>query len=379
MPVYQRETDMAKNVRTSPTEAGRRIVIMAGGTGGHVFPALAVAQELIGRGWQVSWLGTHKGLESRVIPEQGIEIDWLSVAGVRGKGWLSKITAVLLLLKACIQALNILRQRKPDVVLGMGGFVAGPGGLMAKLLGIPLIIHEQNRVPGTTNRLLACMANQVLEAFPDSFNKKLNAKFTGNPLRKQFEIFPNPPFSKGGSGVINILVVGGSQGAKILNEVVPEALAALSSNSAGNTVQIRHQTGKAMQQQVESRYQALGVHAEINAFIEDMVSAYQWADLVICRSGAMTVSEVAAAGVPAIFIPLPSAIDDHQTANARYLTDAGAGLLLMQKDLNATTLLEQITKVIKQLDEMSKTAKKYARLDATEIVAGVCMAEAGLP
>lgn len=357
----ERETDMVK-----------RIVIMAGGTGGHVFPALAVAQELIEKGWQVSWLGTQKGLEGRVIPEQGIDIDWLSVAGVRGKGWLSKITAVLLLMKACIQALIILQKRKPDVVLGMGGFVAGPGGLMAKLLGIPLIIHEQNRVPGTTNRLLARMANQVLEAFPGSFDKKLKAKFTGNPLRKQFVIALKPPFEKGGLRGVNILVVGGSQGAQILNEVVPEALAELKHTT------VRHQTGTAMQHQVESRYKALGVNAEVSAFIEDMVSAYQWADLVICRSGAMTVSEVAAVGLPAIFVPLPGAIDDHQTANARYLTDAGAGQLLRQKDLNAITLVEQITKVIKQLDVMSKTAKKYARLDATKIVAGICMTEAGL-
>jgi len=347
----------------------KRIVIMAGGTGGHVFPALAVAQTLIEKGWQVSWLGTQKGLEGRVIPEQGIEIDWLSVAGVRGKGWLSKITAVLLLIKACIQAVKILRKRKPDVVLGMGGFVAGPGGLMAKLLGIPLIIHEQNRVPGTTNRLLAGMANQVLEAFPDSFNKKLNARFTGNPLRKQFVECASRRETHPG---INILVVGGSQGAQILNEVVPEALAEL------NGVEVRHQTGTAMQEQVESRYKELGVKAEVNAFIEDMVSAYQWADLVICRSGAMTVSEVAAAGIPAIFIPLPNAIDDHQTANARYLADVGAGLILRQKDLNAATLVEHITKVLKQLDVMSKTAKEYARLDATEVVAGVCMAEVGL-
>jgi len=354
----------------------KRIVIMAGGTGGHVFPALAVAKELIEKGWQVSWLGTQKGLEGRVIPEQGIEIDWLSVAGVRGKGLLSKVTAVALLVKACLQALKILRQRKPDVVLGMGGFVAGPGGLMAKLLGIPLVIHEQNRVPGTTNRLLARMANQVLEAFPDSFNKKLNAKFTGNPLRKQFIGCAEHRAAHQG---INILVVGGSQGAQALNEAVPDALAALVSDMAnGNAVQIKHQTGAAMQKQVESRYEELGVNAEVNAFIEDMVAAYQWADLAICRSGAMTVSEVAAAGVPAIFIPLPNAIDDHQTANARYLADAGAGLILMQKDLNAATLVEHITKVIKQLDVMSNTAKKYARLDATEIVADICMAEAKL-
>ncbi len=353
---------------------GKRIVIMAGGTGGHVFPALAVAQLLLEKGWQVSWLGTEKGLEGRVIPEQGIEIDWLSVAGVRGKGWLAKIVAVLLLIKACTQALKILRKRKPDVVLGMGGFVAGPGGLMAKLLGIPLIIHEQNRVPGTTNRLLARIANRVLEAFPDSFNKQVNATFTGNPLRKQFLSCGGDLAKKSG---IKILVVGGSQGAQILNEIVPEAIAVLSSDATyGNAVQVKHQTGTIMQDQVKSRYGALSVAAEVSAFIEDMVSAYQWADLVICRSGAMTISEVAATGVPAIFIPLPGAIDDHQTANAKYLADAGAGLILMQKDLNATTLVNCITKVIKQLDVMSKIAKEYARLDATETVASVCMAEA---
>jgi UDP-N-acetylglucosamine--N-acetylmuramyl-(pentapeptide) pyrophosphoryl-undecaprenol N-acetylglucosamine transferase len=216
------------------------------------------------------------------------------------------------------------------------------------------------------------MANQVLEAFPGSFAENVSAKFTGNPLRKQF-VFPSAaPFLKRESMGINVLVVGGSQGAQVLNEIVPEALAEL------KNIKVRHQTGAVMQQQVESRYQALGVNAEVNAFIEDMVSAYQWADLVICRSGAMTVSEVAAAGVPAIFIPLPTAIDDHQTANARYLTDAGAGQLLRQKDLNAITLVEQINKVMKQLDVMSKTAKEYARLDATKIVAGICMTEAGL-
>ena len=349
----------------------RRIVIMAGGTGGHVFPALAVADSLLEKGWQVSWLGTQKGLESRVIPENGIEIDWLSVAGVRGKGLTSKITAVVMLFKACIQALTILRRRKPDVVLGMGGFVAGPGGLMAKLLGIPLIIHEQNRVPGTTNRLLARMANQVLEAFPGSFNKKYKAKFTGNPLRKQFLTALEGKSRQSGQSA-RILVFGGSQGARILNEVVPEAIAEL------NDVQIKHQTGVAMCEQVNSRYKTLGVDAEVHAFIDDMVSAYQWADMVICRSGAMTVTEIAAMAVPAIFIPLPGAIDDHQTANARYLTDAGAGQILMQKNLNAKSLAEHITQVLGQLDIMGKAAKQCARLDATEVVAGCCIAEAGL-
>ena len=322
----------------------KRIVIMAGGTGGHVFPALAVAESLMEKGWQVSWLGTHKGLESRVVPENGIEIDWLSVAGLRGKGLTAKISAVFMMFKACIQAMKILRKRKPDVVLGMGGFVAGPGGLMAKLLGLPLIVHEQNRVPGTTNRLLAHLADQVLEAFPGSFSEKVKAKCTGNPLRKEFLT----SLKKGSQRTVNevrILIFGGSQGAQILNETVPEAIAEFqSSGMAAQSVYIKHQTGAAMLSQVESRYKALDIKAETSAFIDDMVAAYQWADLVICRAGAMTVSEVAAIGVPAIFIPLPNAIDDHQRANARYLTDAGAGLLLMQSELNPVTLAEYYNK-----------------------------------
>ena len=357
---------------------GKRIVIMAGGTGGHVFPALAVAELLMEQGWQVSWLGTQKGLESRVIPEQGIEIDWLSVAGVRGKGLTSKITAVFMLLKACVQAMKILRKRKPDVVLGMGGFVAGPGGLMAALLGIPLIIHEQNRVPGTTNRLLARMANQVLEAFPGSFGGKVKAKTTGNPLRKRF-LTALEKEHRQPENEVRLLVVGGSQGAQILNEIAPEAVAEWQrSGLAAQSVQVTHQTGAVMLSQVESRYQALGINAKAHAFIEDMVAAYQWADLVICRAGAMTVSEVAAMGTPAIFIPLPTAIDDHQTANARYLTDAGAGLLLMQNELSPATLAEHISKALKNLADMRVAAQHSARLDATAVVADYCIAGAGL-
>ncbi|HEY5140792.1 MAG TPA: UDP-N-acetylglucosamine--N-acetylmuramyl-(pentapeptide) pyrophosphoryl-undecaprenol N-acetylglucosamine transferase, partial [Methylococcales bacterium] len=235
----------------------KRIVIMAGGTGGHVFPALAVAEFLMEKGWKVSWLGTKKGLESRVIPENGIEIDWLSVAGVRGKGLTAKITAVFMLFKACLQAMKILRKRKPDVVLGMGGFVAGPGGLMAKLLGFPLIIHEQNRIPGTTNRLLARMANHVLEAFPGSFTGKIKAKCTGNPLRKRFLSALKNGRQQSEKGV-RILIFGGSQGAQILNEIVPEAIADYQkSGLAPQSVYIKHQTGAAMLSQVESRYKAL--------------------------------------------------------------------------------------------------------------------------
>jgi UDP-N-acetylglucosamine--N-acetylmuramyl-(pentapeptide) pyrophosphoryl-undecaprenol N-acetylglucosamine transferase len=349
----------------------KRIVIMAGGTGGHIFPALAVAQYLIDKGWQVSWLGTQKGLESRVIPENGIVIDYLSVAGIRGKGLLSKIMAVFRLCKACVQAAKVLRQRKPDVVLGMGGFVAGPGGLMAKLLGIPLVIHEQNRVVGTTNRLLARLANRVLEAFPDSFKKSQQAVCTGNPLRKQFLAELNNEKTIGQEG-IKLLVIGGSQGAQILNEVVPEAMRLIDLPA----IQVKHQTGAAMQAQVAGRYQALGINAHTPAFINDIVAVYQWADILICRAGAMTVSEVAAVGIPAIFIPLPNAIDDHQTANAKYLTDANAGILLMQKDLNAENLAKQIMMMLKNTKTIALAARQLARLNATEAVAGYCMAEA---
>jgi len=357
---------------------GKRIVIMAGGTGGHVFPALAVAEFLMAQGWEVSWLGTQKGLENRVVPAQGIMIDYLTVAGFRGKGVGSKITAVVMLFKAFFQALRILRTRKPDVVIGMGGFVAGPGGLMAKVLGIPLIIHEQNRVPGTTNRLLARMASQVLEAFPGSFKKALNAKCTGNPLRKDFLVKLNSEKATS-THDIRILIVGGSQGAQILNEIVPEAIIEYQqANKAMNLVQIKHQTGEAMLSKVKNRYKELAIEADVSAFIGDMVAAYQWADLVICRAGAMTISEVAAMGVPAIFIPLPNAIDDHQTANAHYLTDAGAGMILKQSELTPVSLAAYIQESRHKLTGMKVAALTCARLDATEIVAAYCMAEAGL-
>jgi len=351
-----------------------RIVIMAGGTGGHVFPALAVAQEMRERGWDVSWLGTRKGLESRVVPAAEIEIDWLAVEGMRGKGWISKLTAVFKLIQACQQARRILRQREPNVVLGMGGFVAGPGGLMAKMLGIPVVIHEQNRVPGTTNRLLVKLAaHKILEAFPGSFAKSVGAISTGNPLRKAFIALPEKAeWQPQAERNVRILVLGGSQGAKVLNDNVPEALSTLSH------LDVRHQTGAAMQPEVAERYRVLGLNAEALVFIDDMAAAYQWADLIICRAGAMTVSEVAACGLPAIFVPLLNAIDDHQTANARYLSEAGAALLLPQPELNADNLRKAIEQAMTSLPSMSRAAKSMARLNATQAVADICVAEAAL-
>ena len=350
----------------------KTIMIMAGGTGGHVFPAVAVAENLREKGWKVSWLGTEKGLENRVVPAKNIEIDYLSVAGVRGKGVFTKLKSMLLLVKACLQARKYLRSRKPDVVLGMGGFVAAPGGLMAKLLGIPLVIHEQNRVVGTTNRLLAKVANQVLEAFPTSFPAKQKAVCTGNPLRSDFLNFPEKAVWQASIRPLHILIVGGSQGAQILNQTVPQTIAAL------ENVIVKHQTGEVMFDEVNAAYQKLNVSAQVLKFIEDMPAAYQWADLLICRSGAMTVSEVAAAGLPAIFVPLPHAIDDHQTANARYLTDANAGVMLLQKDLTVQHLASVIKQIKNNLNAMGKIAKTKARLDATEAVAQICTTEAGI-
>ena len=345
----------------------KRIVIMAGGTGGHVFPALAVAQRLREQGWQVSWLGTRRGLESRVVPEQGIEIDWMTVEGWRGKGLTAKFRAIFRLLQACWQARRILKRRKPQLVLGMGGFVAGPGGLMARGLGIPLIVHEQNRVPGTTNRWLVKLAAKVvLQAFPDSFPATVHARVVGNPLRQSLLDAAGKSAERERSS-LNILVIGGSQGAKVLNDVVPEALVGL------ETVNILHQTGTAMQAEVAERYQQLGQAVKVQAFIEDMAEAYCWADLIICRAGAMTISESAVMGVPAILVPLQHAIDDHQTANARYLADAGAAVLLPQVQLSPSTLRQHIEQTLPKLPIMRQALQALAMPKATQQVADICM------
>ncbi len=348
---------------------GKRIVIMAGGTGGHVFPALAVANLLREQSWQVSWIGTRQGMESRVAPENGFEIDWLDVAGLRGKGLVSKLTAPLMLLRSCLQAGSILRRRKPDVVLGMGGFAAGPGGLMAWLLRIPLLIHEQNRIPGTTNRLLAGKANCVLEAFPGSFKAKYNARFVGNPLRKEFIEASVEQQSEVKHISIHILVVGGSLGAQALNETVPEALALIPE------CRVIHQTGQAMQETVQQHYKTLAIDADVKAFIDDMAAAYRWADLVVCRAGAMTVSEIAVSGLPSVLIPFPFAIDDHQTANANYLVAAEAGVLLDQKQLTADLLAEKIRFIIANRESMAVAAKTCSKPEATQTVAQLCEQE----
>lgn len=348
-----------------------RLVIMAGGTGGHVFPALAIAEEMQTRGWQISWLGTTIGLENKIVAEHGIEMDRLTVQGIRGKGLFSKLIAVFKFIQACFQALMYLLKRKPDLVIGMGGFVAAPGGFIAKCLGIPLIIHEQNRIPGTTNSLLAKISpNKVLEAFPNSFSAKYNAVCTGNPLRKVFVNIPEKNYWQPEiNRKLKIFVLGGSQGAKVLNDKIPVALSRMSD------IEIKHQTGSAMQNEVANFYKSLNLQADVYAFIEDMFDIYQWADIIICRAGAMTVSEVAAMGLPAVFIPLLNAIDDHQTANAQFLVDAGAALLLKQTELDSDNLQNSINILRASLSKMGINAKNQARLDATRRIADICVAE----
>lgn len=349
-------------------------MILAGGTGGHVYPALAVAQELLDDGHEVLWMGTRKGLEARVVPATGIPVEWLSVAGIRGKGWRGMLSAPFMLLRALRQSRSILRRVKPDVVLGMGGFVSGPGGLMAHFLGIPLILHEQNRVPGTTNRLLARWARVVLEAFPGSFPAETGARCTGNPLRRAIASLSPKAVSQTLDRPLRIMIVGGSLGAKALNEIVPEALARVDL-----PLSIRHQTGAALLAATAARYAQAGLAAEVLAFVEDMAAAYAWADLAICRAGAMTISEISAAGLPAILVPFPHAIDDHQTRNAQFLVDAGAAMVMPQSELNPAGLaqaLEALVRTPGQLASMAARALQQARPGAAREVAEICLAQA---
>ncbi|MEY2700685.1 MAG: undecaprenyldiphospho-muramoylpentapeptide beta-N-acetylglucosaminyltransferase [Pseudomonadota bacterium] len=346
-----------------------RILIAAGGTGGHVYPGLAVAQYLLAAGHQVHWLGTRRGLEARVIPEAGIPMHWLQVNGLRGKGWGQRLLAPWMLLRALWSAWRILRAVRPDVVLGMGGFVAGPAGVAAWLCRIPLVVHEQNRIPGTTNRWLARIATRVLEGFPGSFPSQVGAHATGNPLRAGWQ---QRSAARAPDAGMRLLIVGGSLGAQWLNEHVPVALAAL-----GRPFSIRHQTGAAMLDETRQRYATLGMEeAEVCAYIDDMQAAYEAADLVLCRSGAMTVSELAASGVPSVLVPYPHAIDDHQWHNACYLAEAGAALVERQGTLTAERLAEAVAELLDdagRLRAMSLAARALARDDATREVATICL------
>ncbi|VAW80683.1 UDP-N-acetylglucosamine--N-acetylmuramyl-(pentapeptide) pyrophosphoryl-undecaprenol N-acetylglucosamine transferase [hydrothermal vent metagenome] len=350
----------------------RPILIMAGGTGGHVFPALAVAEQLRELGWPVEWLGTQAGLEARVVPPTGIPVHWIRVKGLRGKGKLRQLLAPFMLLWALIQAVVILLRVRPAAVLGMGGFTTGPGGVMAWLLRRPLLIHEQNSVAGLTNRLLARLARPVLEAFPGSLP---DAVHTGNPVRADIAqlSFYSPEMT---GRRPRLLVVGGSLGAAALNETVPVALSRL---QQAERPEVWHQTGVKLIDAAREAYAAVSVDVRLDAFIEDMAQAYQWADLVLCRSGALTIAELAAVGVASILVPYPHAVDDHQTGNAHYLVDAGAARLLPQSEMNAESLCEELALLNQpeQLVDMATRAREHAMPDAAQQVAEHCIRATG--
>lgn len=362
------------------TRAGHRpVLIMAGGTGGHVFPALAVAQELSALGVPVAWLGTRHGLEARVVPEAGYPLAMIRVTGLRGKGWLRLLLAPFMLGLALWQALVVLLRVRPVAVLGMGGFAAGPGGVIAWLLRRPLLIHEQNSVPGTTNRLLAPLASRVMEAFPDSMPAAYRALHTGNPVRREITAVPEPSVRFAGrDATLRLLVIGGSLGAQALNRIVPQAVAQL---APAERPAVYHQTGRAGVAEVEAHYRELDGESRVEAFIADMAAAYAWADLVVCRAGALTIAELAAAGVGAVLVPFPYATDDHQTGNARYLVNAGAAVLLPQAELDAKKLagvLARFSASREELFEMACRARRLARPDAARQVARLCLEAAGL-
>ncbi|HUI60198.1 MAG TPA: undecaprenyldiphospho-muramoylpentapeptide beta-N-acetylglucosaminyltransferase [Steroidobacteraceae bacterium] len=357
----------------------RPILIMAGGTGGHVFPALALARLLRARSFEVIWLGTRRGLESRVVPAEQIPIEWLSVGGLRGKGWSTLLAAPFKLLLALGQALRIMWRHRPVVVVGLGGFVTGPGGVAAWLTRRPLLIHEQNAVAGFTNRCLSHLAREILEAFPGSFGPGSRARLIGNPVREDISALPPPAgrFSAR-NGAIRILVIGGSQGATRLNAVVPFALARLkqSGNPAIPPIDVRHQAGERWIEAGRQSYASAGVRADVRPFIEDMAEAYSWADLVICRAGALTVSELAAAGVGAILVPFPAAVDDHQTHNAQYLVSEGAAVLIADRELTAARLADELQRLCAgrgKLLAMAERARQLAKPHAADELAASCL------
>ncbi len=347
---------------------------MAGGTGGHVFPALAVAAALREQGVRIFWIGTQRGLESRLVPEHGFEMEWLRVAGLRGKGIKQTLVGPVRLIGALWQAGAILRRRRPALVLGMGGFVSGPGGLAARALGIPLVVHEQNSVPGMTNQWLARLATRVFEAFPGSFPAGRHAIATGNPVRREITELP-PPLERfaGRTGPARLLIVGGSLGAKALNEVLPAALGLL---PVERRPAVRHQGGEQTLELARAAYAQAGVQAEVTAFISDIAQAYAWADLVVCRAGALTVSELAAAGLGAVLVPYPHAVDDHQVGNARFLAECGAARLILQQDLHPAGLAELLATLLadrSQLLTMAQAARARATPDAVTRITAACL------
>jgi len=358
----------------------KTVLIMAGGTGGHVFPALAVADELKSRGYEIHWLGTAAGIEADLIPKAGYPLHCINVTGLRGKSKLALLGAPLKIVKAIYQALRFIRIVRPSAVLGLGGFATGPGGVAAKLSGVPLLIHEQNAFPGMTNRLLKPLSNVVMQAFPNTFEAPKSSKglekllTTGNPVRANILALEQPELKNRASKKLNVLVVGGSLGAVALNNAVIDALLLLSNDdSTKDIADIWHQVGKKNIESVQQAYAEKGLigKAKVVAFIDDMAKAYAWADLVVCRAGALTVSEVACAGKAAIFIPFPFAVDDHQTANAQILVNAGGAEIKQQTELSAQWLADRWLAYAKQpeiIEKMAIAAKAASIADATQVV-----------
>lgn len=344
----------------------KRVLIMAGGTGGHVFPALAIAKVLKEQGVEIEWLGTKLGIESKLVPPAGYKLHYLSVSGVRGKSFFKKLWAPFKILNALRQARAIIRAYQPDAVIGLGGFASGPGGAAAILAHIPLFIHEQNAVAGTTNRILAYKARLIFESFPGTFAPKFKAILSGNPIRTEILSLPTPDERfKNRTGSIRILVVGGSLGAQILNQTVPESLHLLPKGM----FEVWHQTGDAGFNATEETYRHYSIPAKITPFIQEMAESYAWADLVICRSGALTVSELAAIGLPSILIPFPYAIDDHQTKNAEFLSAHNAAILLPQSQLTPASLSELLQSLAREtLLTMAQHAYRLRKVDATEMI-----------
>jgi UDP-N-acetylglucosamine--N-acetylmuramyl-(pentapeptide) pyrophosphoryl-undecaprenol N-acetylglucosamine transferase len=355
--------------------SGAPILIMAGGTGGHVFPALAVARALRDRHEEVVWLGTPRGLEGQVVPREGFPLERVRVSGLRRKGFATLLVAPVQLVVALVDAIRIVRRRRPKAVLGMGGFASGPGGLAAWLLRRPLVIHEQNAIAGLTNRLLAGLAREVLEAFPGSFSGRRTTQVVGNPVREDILRLPDPGERlQGRTGRLRVLVLGGSQGARVLNETVPRALALL---PAAGRPDVWHQSGATTQDVARTAYRDSGVAARVEAFIEDMAAAYGWADVVICRSGALTISELAAAGLAAVLVPFPAAVDDHQTRNAEFLVGAGAAVLIPQAELTPERLAAELDRCQGDRDlvlRRARAARAMARPRATAALVEACLA-----
>ncbi|CAB5701400.1 UDP-N-acetylglucosamine--N-acetylmuramyl-(pentapeptide) pyrophosphoryl-undecaprenol N-acetylglucosamine transferase [Delftia tsuruhatensis] len=357
---------------TAPASQGshrqRTALIMAGGTGGHIFPGLAVAQALRERGWNVRWLGAPGSMESRIVPAQGFPLETIDFSGVRGKGLMTLAFLPMRLLRAFWQALAVVRRVKPDVVVGLGGYISFPGGMMAVLAGKPLVLHEQNSVAGMANKVLAVVSERIFTAFPGVFAK---GRWVGNPLRQAFTEQPAPEQRfEGRSGPLRLLVVGGSLGAKALNEIVPQALALI---PAETRPIVLHQSGAAQIDALRANYAAAGVQAELTPFIDDTARAFAEADVIVCRAGASTVTEIAAVGAAAIYVPFPAAVDDHQTTNARFLVDAGGGWLMQQSALTAQSLAEMLQNMQRAtLLERAGKAKKMQKTDATAEVVAAC-------